>query len=130
MAGKISGSVVPSAVSAGAGTVPIPPSAKSRVPPAIDGIQVNFCKNPACGNYGVPPKPTAARGGSRKAPPAAPEPGAYIVWAAGAGYPVLKCKLCGEFPPIKSNLGVAEEVARQGHPSMPLPSPAALTQLA
>ena len=26
----------------------------SRVPPAVSGIQVNFCKNPLCGNYGVP----------------------------------------------------------------------------
>lgn len=25
-----------------------------RVPPAFDGIQVNFCKNPTCGNFSVP----------------------------------------------------------------------------
>ena len=28
--------------------------AAGRVPPAFDGIQVNFCKNPACGNFSVP----------------------------------------------------------------------------
>jgi transposase-like protein len=27
---------------------------KPRVPDAVDGIQVNFCKNPTCSNYGVP----------------------------------------------------------------------------
>jgi hypothetical protein len=27
---------------------------KPRVPDAVDGIQINFCKNPICSNYGVP----------------------------------------------------------------------------
>lgn len=25
-----------------------------RIPLAVDGIQMNFCKNPACENFGVP----------------------------------------------------------------------------
>jgi hypothetical protein len=25
-----------------------------RVPPAADEIQVNFCRNPCCANFGVP----------------------------------------------------------------------------
>jgi hypothetical protein len=36
----------------------------------------------------------------------------YIVVASGAGLPVLHCRLCNEFPPIKSNAGIAEERAR------------------
>jgi len=34
------------------------------------------------------------------------------VASAGATFPVLRCLACNEFPPIKSNIGVAEEVAR------------------
>ena len=113
MAGEITGSSTAEATAAvPAVPLPIPPSAKSRVPPAVDGIQVNFCKNPVCGNYGVSPKPSSTRGGSRKLPAPPPEPGDYTVVAYGKGLPALQCKLCGEFPPIKSNLGVAEEVAR------------------
>ena len=36
----------------------MPPSTKeprSRIPPSVDGIQVNFCKNPTCRTFGVPP---------------------------------------------------------------------------
>lgn len=101
------------------------------MPPAIDGIQVNFCKNPVCGNYGVPPKGSVPRGGVRKGLTAPPEPGDYTVVAAGKGIPLLQCKLCGEYPPIKSNLGIAEEVARLGNylypPNEPTcPNPACL----
>lgn len=113
MAGKISGKVAaPEPALAPSRPLPIPSSAKSRIPPAVDGIQVNFCKNPACANFGVPPKPTATKGGSRKTPVPPPEPGDYVVVAYGKGLPALQCKLCGEYPPIKSNLGIAEEVAR------------------
>lgn len=33
----------------------------------------------------------------------------YIVQASGAGVPTLACRVCGEFPPIKSNAAIAEE---------------------
>lgn len=33
----------------------------------------------------------------------------YTIQSAGAGTPVLKCRLCNEFPPIKSNQAIAEE---------------------
>ncbi|MDK9702552.1 MAG: hypothetical protein OEL20_05385 [Sulfuritalea sp.] len=33
----------------------------------------------------------------------------YTIQSAGAGTPVLKCRLCSEFPPIKSNQAIAEE---------------------
>jgi hypothetical protein len=32
------------------------------VPAETDSIQVNFCKNPSCGNYGVAPKNPIKRG--------------------------------------------------------------------
>lgn len=85
----------------------------SKVPPEIDGIQVNFCKCPTCANYGVPAslKKYAHRS---KAPTLLPGT-EYTLdgknYGAGS-VPSLKCLLCGEKPPIKSNLGIAEEVAR------------------
>lgn len=50
----------------------------------------------------------------------------YIVQASGAGVPTLACRVCGEFPPIKSNAAIAEErdrfladLAEAGLPSCP-----------
>lgn len=83
-----------------------------RIPSEADGIQVNHCKNPTCKNFGVPAKPFVPRGrvshGSTQADN-------YIVVARGKGLPCLKCHLCGEILPIKSNLGVVEELQRVGH---------------
>lgn len=36
----------------------------------------------------------------------------YIVQSAGAGIPILACRVCGEFLPIKSNAAVDEERSR------------------
>ncbi len=33
-----------------------------RVPDAFEGIQVNYCKNPTCSNFGVPPPQKGAKG--------------------------------------------------------------------
>ena len=76
---------------------------RHRIPPACDGIQVNFCKNPACENYGVPAAQTTGRGAQRDR---------YAVVGAGRQFPVLKCHACGEYPPLKSNQGIAEERER------------------
>ena len=38
------------------------PGAAPRVPERFGGIQVNFCKNPACANFAVPVPETAWRG--------------------------------------------------------------------
>lgn len=78
------------------------------MPSEVDGIQVNFCKNPACANYGVPPREAVLRG---QAAHGAPQD-SYILAAAGTTIPVMRCRLCHEFPPIKSNLGIAEERRR------------------
>jgi len=78
---------------------------KPRIPLEHGGIQVNFCKNPGCENYGIPAAPTTGRGAQRDR---------YAVVGAGRQYPVLKCHACGEFPPLKSNQGIAEEHERLG----------------
>lgn len=75
-----------------------------RAPEAVSGIQVNFCKNPACGNFGVPVAGAATRG------PGASNP--YTITGQGKGLPGARCNLCGEHFPIKSNHGVFEEFWR------------------
>jgi transposase-like protein len=76
---------------------------KPRIPPEHSGIQVNFCKNPECENYGIPAARRTGRGTQRDR---------YAVGSAGRQFPVLKCHACGEYPPLKSNQGIAEEHER------------------
>lgn len=72
-------------------------------------IQVNFRKNPRCANYGVPS--TLQKGAHRSKAVAAPGT-EYTLAAHGKDTPSLVCRLCAEAPPIKSNQGIAEELAR------------------
>lgn len=84
-----------------------------RIPLEVAGIQVNFCKNPNCANFGIPAS-------SEKQPrgPGAGERGrdSYTVTGSTHGgkvsTPVLTCLRCNETPPIKSNQGVHEERER------------------
>jgi transposase-like protein len=105
------------------GLLPGPEEADSgadRVPPPVqvalpDGtvrtIDVNFCKRPVCANFGVPA--TGKKYGRRAKQPAGPPAGHdYVLSGSTDRTPVLKCRLCGEFPPIKSNRGVGEEFVR------------------
>ncbi len=93
----------------GKSTINAPP----RIPEPVGGIQVNFCKNPCCLNFGVPaqniPQP---RGRGRKGVAR----DTYTVIGTSrrnsVGVPALKCKRCGEVPTIKSNLAIAQELRR------------------
>lgn len=85
------------------------PKKHPRIPPVADGIQVNFCKNPSCTNFGFPAPQTTLRGQAAKN---TPQP--YTVVASGQGIPLLRCNACGEHLPMKSNQGIAEEVTRLG----------------
>ena len=98
-------------------TPPAPP--KARIPEdseyaffggAKRPLQVNFCKNPRCANYGVPPA-VAVKYARRAKAGAAPGVD-YRLGAFGAGLPNLHCLLCKESIPLKSNLGVVEELTR------------------
>ena len=72
-------------------------------------MQVNFCKNPRCQNFGVP----ASGAKYARRAKAGETPGKdYRLIGSGAGLPVLKCLLCGEHFPQKSNRGIAEEIDR------------------
>ena len=84
------------------------------MPGAVAGIQINFCKNPICANFGVPVAATSTRG-----------PGAvnaYTVVASGKGLPAARCNHCGEHFPLKSNQGVFEEFWRLHTATAPQPS--------
>lgn len=72
---------------------------KNRIPLEFGGIQVNFCKNPICENFGVPESEDT---GKRR----------YRLSGGGSSTNVMICLSCGEHPPIKSNLGIKEELAR------------------
>jgi transposase-like protein len=79
-----------------------------RIPVAVDGIQVNFCKNPSCPNFGVPPKSVVSRG----RPTAGSQLDTYTLQVSGRNTPEILCTVCGEQPTIKSNAAIAEELAR------------------
>ena len=83
---------------------PPPRATKQRSPASYGGIQVNFCKSPACTNFGVTiaEKPKANSG----------TPNPYRLSGAGRNFPVAKCNACGESFPLKSNKGVFEELSR------------------
>lgn len=84
-----------------------------RLSEAVIGIQVNFCKNLQCKNFGIPadtkrqPKGPGAQDRGRDS---------YSVNShknlKGENVPALECDLCGQKPPIKSNAGVDEEMRR------------------
>ena len=80
-----------------------------RIPLEVSGIQVNFCKNPICTNYGVPAS-------TKKQPrgPGAASRGrdSYTIHGSGNFPPRFHCNQCNEDPPIKSNLGISEELSR------------------
>ena len=70
-------------------------------------IQVNHCKTPDCANFGVP-----ARTEQGKTGPSKDRDMNYKVHSTAKGQiPSIKCKSCGLNPPMKSNAGVADEVA-------------------
>lgn len=87
-----------------------------RIPPHVAGIQVNFCKNQFCLNYGKPASLENQKRRRRKKGAATTAPDTYTVGASGKDQPRLICDLCGESFAMKSNLGIAEELQRISAP--------------
>jgi transposase-like protein len=100
-----------------------PKAGLPRIPATTEGIQVNFCKNPRCTNFGRPAALTSKRGrgaGVRDA---------YIVSEdgrspRGGARARLTCKLCGSKSSVKSNLAISQEVHRLLAYLDPEPEPA------
>ena len=71
-------------------------------------IQVNHCRQPTCQNFGVP-----ARHETQKPGPSPGRDPAYKLHSTSKGQiPSLRCKLCLDNPPVKSNASVVSEVQR------------------
>lgn len=82
---------------------------EERVPREVGGIQVNFCKNPQCQNFGVPAsteRQPRGKGASERGRDT------YTVIGSGRGTPMLRCGYCGQYPTIKSNRAIHEELCR------------------
>jgi hypothetical protein len=84
----------------------------ARIPKEVEGIQINFCKNVKCPNFGVPASTEKQPRGSKV------EEGGrdfYTVSGTGGhgGYTfTIRCNLCRETPPLKSNKAIVEEIDR------------------
>lgn len=89
----------------------------ARVPPAVDGLQVNFCRNVTCANFGVPPGQGRHSRKNTEEPP-------YKMSGGGVSALVAVCGLCDESFPPKSNSAVIEEVDRLSAYLAPPPDPA------
>ncbi|WP_250678769.1 hypothetical protein [Geomonas sp. Red32] len=100
---------------------PLQTTKGQRIPPVNGGLQVNFCKNPSCCNFGTPASNT-------------PQSRGKYVRAGNDRYkvtgspPALKCLSCGEEIPIKSNVGIAEELDRLMMPLVPPPQQSCQTE--
>jgi hypothetical protein len=81
-----------------------------RVPPEVEGVQANFCRNVNCENFGVPPAAKVARG--------RPKGGEQVSdgYQLDAGKKLkgkkVVCTKCGQRFSIKSNLAIVEELHR------------------
>ncbi len=82
---------------------------RPRIPLEHKGVQVNFCKNPLCKNFGVSAGLDKQKRGASK-----PKEGqdSYTLSGAGKDSPTIHCLLCNEYPPVKSNKGISEELDR------------------
>ena len=71
-------------------------------------LQVNHCRNPHCGNYGIP-----ARHQPGKRGPSPDRDMHYKVHSTSKGTtPSIRCKACLDNPPIKSNSSIVTEIDR------------------
>jgi len=76
------------------------------LPPLVDGLQVNFCRNPECANFGVPPSAMAAQYRRHT------QPGDYILDPGGREGVKIRCLLCNRVSTLVSNAGLALEIER------------------
>lgn len=83
---------------------------QTRIPEAVDGIQVNFCKNPRCKNFGKPAS-THAQPRGRYASSFKHERDDYTLSGDNLKT-ALVCHSCGRQSAVKSNRAIKEELDR------------------
>ena len=89
----------------------IPLQAILDFPAAQLTVQVNHCRNPRCRNYGVPARTARQRPG-----PSPERDRNYKIQSTNKGLvPAIRCHVCDESPPIRSNSAIAAEVRRLLH---------------
>lgn len=82
---------------------------KRRLPPPYRGIDINFCRNPQCGLFTVPPDPFDRRGRSRKNVKSNIPHGRINGTGAEKAY---ICGACGQQSVLKNNRAIVQEYAR------------------
>ena len=86
----------------------IPLDAVLNFPATQQTIQINYCRNPNCKNYGVPAQTKSQRPG-----PSPERDRNYKVQSTNKGLvPAIRCHACNESPPIRSNSAIAAELDR------------------
>lgn len=94
-----------------------------RIPPTVDGIQVNHCSNVECENFGVELRQDVTRGGTKRGVPRVSD-GHRVVGGRGESRPKrLLCLKCRQSSTLKSNQGVKEELDRISAYLRPAPRP-------
>ena len=86
--------------------VPLP--ALVDLPGSQRTIQVNHCKMPDCSNFGVPARTEPGKTG----PSEDRDPHYKLHSTKGGTIPAVRCKVCLDMPPVRSNASIAQEVAR------------------
>src|SRR5271157_632593 len=71
-----------------------------RIPPEHSGVQVNHCKSPGCINYGIAAEQKSVPGSNR-----------YTL-EGKRGISSCLCTSCAVEFPLKSNIGIVEELER------------------
>jgi len=102
---KKSSQTLDTSVDANSKSTDTPKNQQNRIPSTHEGIQINFCKNPNCDNFGKTDEGVDASAKS-------PAQNRYTAVSAGKNYPYLRCNSCHEHFPVKSNAGVFEETQR------------------
>lgn len=83
-----------------------PSTSSAWMPASAAGLDINFCRNPECANFGVKPAPRMP-GRQQTA-----SPDGYRRVGVGEKLIGIRCDRCGETATVMSNYGIAEELAR------------------
>jgi transposase-like protein len=81
---------------------------ESRIPPEYEGLQINFCRNIYCDNYGKPVDPTPIPHGRGHTSSDNYRVGGKAV----TGESTFSCRLCSTTGSTKSNLAIRQEYHR------------------